>query len=93
MSSVVRIKKPLARKMFYNGITITVVPCKCSVDNTVAKSVISLFDEGVEPTNRFDRFVRDFENYNCGVETGYYASYYVSEKDMESYNMCNMMCN
>ena len=93
---MIRIKKPLARKMYYSGHTITVVPCKCGVDNFVAKTYMNyLLDSkcGDDMTNRFDRVVREFEYYNCNSETGYYASYYVTEDAMEQYEMCQSMCS
>ena len=93
---MIRIKKPLARKMYYSGHTITVVPCKCGVDNIVAKTDMNyLLDSkcGDDMTNHFDRVVREFEYYNCNVETGYYAHYYVTEDAMEQYEMCQTMCS
>ena len=93
---MIRIKKPLARKMYYSGHTITVVPCKCGVDNIVAKTDMNyLLDSkcGDDMTNRFDRVVREFEYYNCNSETGYYVSYYVTEDAMEQYEMCQSMCS
>lgn len=93
---MIRIKKPLARKMYYSGHTITVVPCKCGVDNIVAKTDMNyLLDSkcGDDMTNRFDRVVREFEYYNCNKETGYYVSYYVTEDAMEQYEMCQSMCS
>lgn len=93
---MIRINKPLARKMYYSGHTITVVPCKCGVDNIVAKTDMNyLLDSkcGDDMTNRFDRVVREFEYYNCNSETGYYVSYYVTEYAMEQYEMCQSMCS
>ena len=87
---MIRIKKPLARKMYYSGHTITVVPCKCGVNNKVAKmEIITLENGGKE----FDKLIREFEWYNCNAETGYYAHYYVTETDMNIYNMCQSMCS
>ena len=66
---MIRINKPLARKMFYSGHNIIVVPCKCGVDNEIAKAEVSMFcggeDDPLTLTLRFDSFVRDFEFYNC----------------------------
>ena len=97
---MIRIKKPLARKMYYSGHTITIVPCKCGVNNTVAKAELDMQkdincgDEDVLTiSNRFDRVVREFEWYNCNKDTGYYAHYYVTEDSMEQYNMCLSMCS
>ena len=96
---MIRIKKPLARKMYYSGHTITIVPCKCGVNNIVAKAELDIQkdincgDEDVLTiSNRFDRVVGEFEWYNCNSETGYYSHYYVTETDMNTYNMCQSMC-
>ena len=87
---MIRIKKPLARKMYYSGHTIIVVPCKCDVNNKVARmEMITLENGGKE----FDRLIREFEWYNCNSENGYYAHYYVTEQAMEEYNMCLSMCS
>ena len=94
---MIRIKKPLARKMYYSGHTITVVPCKCGVSNIVAKAELSMFcgddSDPLTMANRLDRTVIEFEHYNCNSETGYYSHYYVTEEDMEQYNMCQSMCS
>ena len=94
---MIKIKKPLARKMYYSGHTITVVPCKCNVTNKVAKAKLSMMCGGeidtITLSNSFDISVREFEYYNCNSETGYYAHYYVSEEDYNKYQMCKMMCN
>ena len=76
--------------MYCSGYKITVVPCKCAVDNTAARmEMITLENGGKE----FDRTVREFEWYNCNVELGYYAHYYVTDTDMALYNMCQSMCS
>ena len=90
MIRLIRIKKPLARKMYYSGHKITVVPCKCGVNNEVGRmEIITLENGGKE----FDRLIREFEWYNCNKDTGYYAHYYVTETDMNIYNMCQSMCS
>lgn len=93
---MIRIKKPLARKMFYSGHTVTIVPCKCGVNNEVAKAELNLTCGIVDPLaieNRFDRLVNEFTYGNCNVETGYYVHYYVTEQAMDNYNMCLSMCS
>lgn len=96
MKKMIRVKKPLARKMYYSGHTITVVPCKCGVDNEVAKVELSMFCGDTDPltlANRFDTTVRLFEWHNCNAELGYYAHYYITEEAMEQYNICQSMCS
>ena len=86
---MIRIKKPLARKMYYSGHKITVVPCRCGVNNEAARmQIITLEKCGKE----FDKLIREFEGHNCNAETGYYSHYYVTETDMNIYNMCQSMC-
>lgn len=95
---MIRINKPQARKMYNLGHTITLVPCKCGVDNIIAKAEISMTDcDDTDPitfslANDFQHKVTEFEYYNCNKETGYYSHYYVTEEDMESYKMCKVMC-
>ena len=55
---MIRIKKPLARKMYYSGHKITVVPCKCGVNNEVARMEIVTLENGGK---EFDRVIREFE--------------------------------
>ena len=96
MIRLIRIKKPLARKMYYSGHTIIVVPCKCGVNSKVARIDMNyLLDSkcGGAMTNRFDRVISEFEYYNCNAETGYYSHYYVTEQAVEEYNMCQSMCS
>ena len=97
---MIRIKKPLARKMYYCGHTVVIVPCKCGVDNQIARAELDMQkdlncgdEDSVTITNRFDRVVREFEYYNCNAETGYYTHYYVTEDAMEQYKMCLSMCS
>ena len=77
--------------MYYSGHPITLVPCKCRVDNEVAVAKVSLFS--MKGINNFDTLVNNFEYYNCNSELGRYTHYYVEERDMDEYVMCNAMCN
>ena len=72
-----RIKnKQTARKLFMNGQTIYLFPCKANIH--------CVYWEGGYPISRedgyFDRLVRSYEYYNCNNETGYYAHYYIKEE-------------
>lgn len=71
-----RVNKPTARKMFHDGYTLTLCPCKMRPDSPWG--VGSIINKETAD-NTFDRLVNAFEWYNCGAETGYYASYYVEE--------------
>lgn len=95
---MLRIKKPLARKMYYSGIKIIAIPCKCKMEDiNIPKIELNMMCGGdidsLSMVNKFDRDVRDFEvGFNSKV-VGYYSHFYVSEKDMECYEMCDMMCS
>ena len=92
-----KINKPTARKLYNNGITIYLLPCKVSETALTSKNSwvspveISLFT-CTHSANKFDRTVNDYEYYNCNAELGYYASYYVTEEDLASHEMCEVMC-
>ena len=78
----IKITKPIARKMFRQGFSIFLLPCKVRKDNGFINfleinSFISI--------DTFDRTVNEFEYYNCNAELGYYAHYYVAKKDLEKY--------
>ena len=95
-----RINKPTARKMYYNGIKIKLLPCNVSEvalneDTTfwVKPVEISLFTSNYSE-NKFDREVNSYIYYNANnQELGYYAHYYVSEEEYDKYLMCNQMCS
>ena len=78
--------------MYNNGCTIRLVPCKVSLNSEWVKPIDISLETSTEDCNKFDRAVNNFEYYNCNAELGYYAHYYVSDKDLEAYNMCKLMC-
>lgn len=93
-----KVNKPTARKLYYEGISIYLIPCKVSevcLDDTqktwVKPCIINMFTTD-ESENKFDRAVNNFEYYNCNAELGYYARYYVTEEDLEKSSMCDLMC-
>lgn len=88
-----RVNKPTARKMYNCGITILLLPCKVRFDNEWVKPYSMSLMTSEETENRFDRAVNTYEYYNCNAELGYYASYYVTEEDLDKYKMCLLMCN
>ena len=101
MVSYKKVNRPTARKMYNEGITIHLIPCKVSANvlagvphdfdwlRPIEISLLSsLFDE-----NRFDRDVKAFEYSKCCAGLGYYAHFLVREEDYEIYQMCKMMCN
>lgn len=92
-----KVNKPTARKLYNNGLTIYLLPCKVSDTALTSKNSwvspveISLF-ACAHSANKFDRTVNEYEYYNCNAELGYYASYYVTEEDLASHEMCEVMC-
>ena len=98
MVSYERVNKPTARKMYNHGCSIFLLPCKANFKvaleegSPVPVVSISLLDSDSD-INRFDRAVNTYEYYNCNAELGYYAHYYVTQEDLQSYNMCKLMCN
>lgn len=95
---MLRIKKPLARKMFYSGYSIVVVPRKYRPDNDVSRAEFNLTEccsdmDFLTLSSLLDRRVNEFEYYNCtDNSTGKTAAFYVTEEDMEKYKLCNLMC-
>lgn len=91
-----RINKTLARKLYNCGYNINLVPCKCALDNNMAKTCVNIMQNNDEYNtfgNSFDAVVNEFEYYNCCYgETGKYSHFYVEEKDLESFEMCKIMC-
>lgn len=78
--------------MYYSGVPIIIVPCKCGVTNKIARAELDMQkdlkcgdEDSLTIINRFDRVVREFEYYNCNSELGYYSHYYVSEEDYNKY--------
>lgn len=88
-----RINKPTARRMYYQGYDIKLLPCKVS-DSVVTgvphdydwiKPVEINISSCTEDANKFDRSVNAYEYYNCNAELGYYSHYFVSEEDYNKY--------
>lgn len=85
-----RITKPNARKMYNKGYDILLLPCKVN-DNVVdsknpwVKPVTINIKTCQYDANKFDRTVNNYVYYNCNVELGYYAHYFVSEEDYNKY--------
>ena len=89
--------KATARKMFYSGITIYVLPCKVSesaldCNSWIQPAIFDITRNALGQENKFDRLVNEYTYYNCNAEVGYYPHYYVTEADFNSYQMCELMC-
>ena len=85
-----RVNKPTARKMYNQGCSILLLPCKVN-DSAVngssawVKPVTINLSTCTHDANKFDRSVNDYEYYNCNAELGYYSHYFVSEDDYKKF--------
>jgi len=80
-----KVNKTLARKMFNDGKTIYILPCKIPLNNVWVQPYIinktianSIYNQTFEVIG-FDTIINNFELYNCNYESGYYATYYINE--------------
>lgn len=93
-----RVSKPIARKMFYAGYDVRLLPCKvndrCARDDAVRGYFwVSYFEVNLATVeerdygkeNKFDRMVNSYEYHNCNAELGYYAHYFVDENDYKKF--------
>ena len=70
-----RISKSEARKLYNNGIDISIVPCNMRPNSMWYSGI--WYNGNISDIN-FDTLVRDFEIYNCiDSETGKYAAFYI----------------
>lgn len=97
-----KVNKTQARKLYFNGCPIMLLPCKININNALSdKSWVKPIKISFIPetsyldynTSQFDFKVSDYEYFNCNTETGRYVCYYVSEEDLENQKMCDMMCS
>lgn len=85
-----KVNKPTARKMYRQGCSILLLPCKVN-DSAVngsspwVKPVTININTCTHDANKFDRSVNDYEYYNCNAELGYYSHYFVSEDDYNKF--------
>ena len=90
MVNYTRVNKPTARKMYNQGCSILLLPCKVNnsaVNGSSAwvKPVTINLSTCTHDANKFDRSVNDYEYYNCNAELGYYSHYFVSEDDYNKF--------
>ena len=79
-----KVNKTVARKLFNQGKTISLYPCKANIHSkwiepfTIQKDAIAnTMPNQSDKTIDFDKIVNNFEAYNCNYELGMYAAYYV----------------
>lgn len=80
VANYTRISKTAARKAYYQGTPIYIVPCYLRPDNMYMPAVeIGPWGEDV---SGFDNRVNAFEYYNCNHETGYYTAFYLRDETL-----------
>lgn len=67
-----RVSKPTAKKAFNRGGKIAVLPCRMAV-----LWQYRLITEKSVYNPDFDKFVNEFEYYNCSAGTGRYTAFYL----------------
>ena len=70
---MIRVTKPIARRLFRQGKVIHLVPCKCEPEDWEPVCI--------DHTSNylFDRLVAEFIWTNCNADVGYYPHYYIEE--------------
>ena len=70
-----RIRKDEARRLYSDGETVYILPCKVYPDDN--HPWIRPYKMDIRP---FDEFVNEYEYYVCNTaELGFYAAYYIKE--------------
>ena len=78
MSNFLKIRKTMARKLFNEGKSIYLLPCKMRVNN-MWQSPYEMVKNEEYPD--FDKMVNNYEYYNCQYnETGKYTAFYILDK-------------
>lgn len=73
-----RVDKRVARRLFDEGMTIQLLPCKVGHGSMWIISPYFTSKANIQDdTTTFDSLVDNFEYYNCCNEIGRYAAYYV----------------
>ena len=73
-----RVDKRVARRLFDEGTTLYLTPCRCAVTSMFTVKVGKDW-WGVEEDRTFDSLVNEFEYYNCNAELGRYTMYFVEK--------------
>ena len=81
MNGYKRIRKNEARRLYDDGATIYLLPCKVYPDDDhpwIKPNELKKRDE-YTIGNLFDKHIDAFEYYNCNAELGYYTAFYIKE--------------
>lgn len=76
-SSVKRISKATARKLFNDGKEILFLPCKLNPDQKFGGFGMWQNNVFLNGTLNFDSFCKTFASYCCTNKTGKYVSFYI----------------
>lgn len=79
-ASMLQVTKTQAKKLFEQGKTIYLHPCKMRFDN-VWQSPIPISDSTWDSWD-FDKYVSNFEVYNCDGERGKYAHFFIQTNNL-----------
>jgi hypothetical protein len=91
-NNFLKIRKTMAKKMYNEGKTIYIVPCKIAPNfnaNWVKPYELRYTEEmkqrdvdypGLAFEHIFDSQINGFEYYNCNYELGYYTAFYILDK-------------
>lgn len=76
--------RPKAERLFNEGKTIYLLPCKCNRLCLTEKNCWITpvqIKKDADAGNTFKKLVDSFEYYNCNREVGYYTHFYVKEEE------------
>ena len=88
----IKVTRPKANRLFNEGVTLYLLPCKCSRVCLTEKCGISpiTIQKDLDTGRTFEKLVNSFEYYNCNREVGYYTHfYYLCEDNKENGGKCN----
>lgn len=74
-----KINKRQARKEFYDGKKVGLLPCNVTKDNRWMSICWIDADSRSDNDRDFDQIVNEFEYYSCNNEMGRYAAYYIND--------------
>ena len=80
---MLQVTKTKAKKLFEQGKTIYLHPCKMKFDNVWQSPIsVSIYRLKNEFGWDFGKYVRNFEVYNCDGERGKYAHFFIQTNNL-----------
>ncbi len=74
-----QVYKPTARRLYLQGKTIYLLPCKVGLDSAWVKPYPISQSNGMS----FEHAINEFTYYNCCPELGKYIHYYIEEEGVQ----------